>query len=257
MKRWVKEIKRQQKMYKWDRAKYKRDTEPTLLSKTPSRYFSTLRLISQFITSNHLMILDVGCSDGYYLDYVQRYSKQVKPYGVDIFFDSLLCAKALGINTVCAAGEFLPFKDETFDAIFCFEVIEHSAKPSLLLKSIKRVLKPRGIILLSTPLQSHLGRVEQRIVDKLRSCTNKASERKFHFKEYSKKEMMRIFNEVGLDVIHSELSFNKGIRLISLYMPFGRQILSLLTKLLLNQYWHLQQFYVLRKIMRSGKKCVL
>ena len=249
MKSWVKEIKRQQKMHKWARAKYKIDTKQTLLSDMPSRYFSTLRLISQFITSNHLMILDVGCSDGYYLDYVRQYSKQIKAYGVDIFFDSLLRAKALGINTICAAGEFLPFKDETFDAIFCFEVIEHSARSSLLLKNIKRILKPRGIILLSTPLQSQPGKVGQRILDKLRSYENPIWGWKLvHFKEYSKKEMISIFNEVGLDVVHSELSFNRGIRLISVYMPLGRQILTLLTKLLLNQYWHLQQFYVLRKL---------
>lgn len=41
--------------------------------------------------------------------------------------------------------EKIPFDDNTFDWVFCVNVIDHTPDPSTLLKEIKRVLKPEGI----------------------------------------------------------------------------------------------------------------
>lgn len=42
------------------------------------------------------------------------------------------------------------FEDNSFDAITLFEVIEHLTDPLSLLKEMKRILKPNGVILIST-----------------------------------------------------------------------------------------------------------
>ena len=45
----------------------------------------------------------------------------------------------------------LPFKNSVFDAVGCFEVLEHVWEPKRLLEEIHRVLKTKGRLYLSTP----------------------------------------------------------------------------------------------------------
>lgn len=45
----------------------------------------------------------------------------------------------------------LPFAAATFEAVICFELLEHMVKQDLLLAEIRRVLKSDGLLLLSTP----------------------------------------------------------------------------------------------------------
>ena len=54
-----------------------------------------------------------------------------------------------------------PFKDNSFDFIFCCSLIEHVANPEKMLSEIKRVLKPSGYLYLSfppfyTPMGGHI-----------------------------------------------------------------------------------------------------
>lgn len=45
----------------------------------------------------------------------------------------------------------LPFKDGIFDSVLCNEVLEHVPEPGTLLMEVARVLRPGGVLLLSTP----------------------------------------------------------------------------------------------------------
>jgi SAM-dependent methyltransferase len=58
-----------------------------------------------------------------------------------------------GVNSVTYAqadGTSLPFKDGTFDLVLSHSVIEHVADPLAYLTEAKRVLAPRGVMLLNT-----------------------------------------------------------------------------------------------------------
>jgi len=45
----------------------------------------------------------------------------------------------------------LPFRDNAFDIALCTEVLEHTHSPALVLREVRRVLKPGGKLLLTTP----------------------------------------------------------------------------------------------------------
>lgn len=45
----------------------------------------------------------------------------------------------------------LPLPDDEFDAVLCFETIEHMPEPEKFIGELARVLKPRGELLLTTP----------------------------------------------------------------------------------------------------------
>ena len=45
----------------------------------------------------------------------------------------------------------LPFGDDEFDLVTCFEAIEHVTEPEVVLDELARVLRPDGLLLVSTP----------------------------------------------------------------------------------------------------------
>jgi ubiquinone/menaquinone biosynthesis C-methylase UbiE len=48
--------------------------------------------------------------------------------------------------------EYIPVADETFDYVLCSEVVEHmEVDPMFMLSEVNRVLKPNGMLILSTP----------------------------------------------------------------------------------------------------------
>jgi len=54
-------------------------------------------------------------------------------------------------NFVCADAHHLPFKDGTFDSVGIYEVIEHVESPIQCLREIRRVLKEKATLNLTTP----------------------------------------------------------------------------------------------------------
>ena len=100
-------------------------------------------------------VLDVGCAEGGYTKYFSNNS-----IGMDLEFKSLRIAKREGLN-VCSVNinTSLPFRDESFDAIFCSHVLEHVYSPYYLLKEFNRVLKEDGIIVIVVPTEVSLVRL--------------------------------------------------------------------------------------------------
>lgn len=45
----------------------------------------------------------------------------------------------------------LPFEDHSFDAILCFETVEHFSEPERLIAELGRVIRPGGSMILTTP----------------------------------------------------------------------------------------------------------
>ena len=55
---------------------------------------------------------------------------------------------------VVARGEQLPLATYGFDVVFCTQVLQYVPQPQLVITEIYRVLKPKGILLLSVPAGS-------------------------------------------------------------------------------------------------------
>jgi SAM-dependent methyltransferase len=52
---------------------------------------------------------------------------------------------------ILAVNQALPFQDNTFDAVFSLDVLEHVSDPFLCAREIVRVLKPGGVLYLDMP----------------------------------------------------------------------------------------------------------
>ena len=95
-------------------------------------------------------ILEVGCGDGSFFHYIKDKFRRL--YGTEIAKEAAGTAKKQGITlSLTDLNLSLPYKDNTFDAVSCTEVIEHLLDPYLLLSEIYRVLQPNGQLVLTTP----------------------------------------------------------------------------------------------------------
>lgn len=105
-------------------------------------------------------VLDFGCGPGSFLAVLGETVPGIQALGVDIaspqieFAGRNIAAKFPGnIKFQLLDGEKLPYSDASFDAVTCIEVIEH-IHPFLaakILAEARRVLKPDGIFILTTP----------------------------------------------------------------------------------------------------------
>lgn len=113
-------------------------------------------IITQLQTKPGDKIVDLGCGNGYYLYLLDNLPvRKLSVVGIDSDANALQAVNEYvrnrNISFKKANLEQIPFRDESFDRAIISEVIEHVENPSKVLAEIHRVLKPGGILLLTTP----------------------------------------------------------------------------------------------------------
>ena len=96
-------------------------------------------------------LLDIGCNYGFFLRVCEPY---FETYGVDISQYAIFQAKNHAPKSkilYCDVQKGMPFKNETFDVVTMFDLLEHLANYPYVLKEIYRILSPDGVFLLTTP----------------------------------------------------------------------------------------------------------
>jgi SAM-dependent methyltransferase len=99
-------------------------------------------------------VLDAGCGLGYGLEIIAAAgAKSVT--GVDLDPEAVAEAeKRFGKHAAAVEqGDLreLPFEDASFDLAICFEAIEHVEGPEKALAELRRVLRPDGVLIVSSP----------------------------------------------------------------------------------------------------------
>jgi SAM-dependent methyltransferase len=86
-------------------------------------------------------VLDVGCGEGYVLEYLRERQPQVRFCGVDLDSEALKLAKARNTDVPFYRGDALnlPFADSSFNLVMCLEVLEHLESPWLAVEELARV----------------------------------------------------------------------------------------------------------------------
>ena len=125
-----------------------------ILADTAGRreYFCLTSIL--FLFSDRIKYFIEKYQSGYTLDIGAGHA----PYKIlcnDETYISMDISKSNSINIIGDA-HILPIKDETFDTVLCFLVLEHTKRPLKVLKEIDRILKHSGVVILAVPHITYL-----------------------------------------------------------------------------------------------------
>ncbi|ADC66505.1 Methyltransferase type 11 [Ferroglobus placidus DSM 10642] len=193
--------------------------------------FRVLSWILRHPFSNHktIAILDVGCNDGRFTDYYYKTAlrEMKKPFvvGLDIALKTPSVVVSQNIHFLKADARNLSLKDESFDLIISTEVIEHFIEGEQFIRECYRVLKPGGILLLTTPNRSRFTALPRSLISKIKGKRYVPGPTDEHLREYTSNELINILKNVGFNVILLDyIAFNP-------YLPLPDQFYFFLDKL--------------------------
>lgn len=144
-------------------------------------------------------ILDVGCGRGEFCEFFVQ--EGFKAEGTDISQAAVSYAQKhypmAGFHC-CAVEALLPARAGQFDAVFSSEVIEHLFDVPTYLLSINHLLKPGGLVILTTP---HHGLIKNMVID-LTNYANHYDPLGQHIRFFDKKGMHRCLTTFGFEAVH-------------------------------------------------------
>jgi 2-polyprenyl-3-methyl-5-hydroxy-6-metoxy-1,4-benzoquinol methylase len=86
--------------------------------------------------------LDVGCRQGQQTRWLKERGYRVCSIDIECH-----CPGCMAVD----ANQPLPFEDQSFDLIWCSEVIEHLQEPAAVIGEFRRLLRPGGEMIITTP----------------------------------------------------------------------------------------------------------
>lgn len=99
------------------------------------------------------VVLDIASGSGYGTKMLAKNAKKV--YGVDISTEAVEYAKknynAKNIEYIVGDAASIPLSDGSIDVVVSFETIEHIPQYKKFLQELRRVMKPNGVLIVSTP----------------------------------------------------------------------------------------------------------
>jgi SAM-dependent methyltransferase len=120
----------------------------------PDRARRQARMLAEMLRgfAGPAVIIDLGCGDGSALAVAAEHNPAHRFAGIDWSADALRRAQALGLTVLRgSANPVLPVADGAADVVIMSELIEHLVDPDGAVAEVRRVLRPGGSLLLSTP----------------------------------------------------------------------------------------------------------
>ncbi len=142
-------------------------------------------------------VLDIACGSGYGSNILAEIGAKVWAGDMDAEAIMLAQDKYKKNNLIFEKLDAikLPFADNEFDVVVSFETIEHIENYMKFISELKRVLKPGGQLILSTP----------NVVATKRLKINNP----FHIKEFTRQELLSLFNDFNQLKIYGQRVVDK------------------------------------------------
>jgi len=152
-------------------------------------------------------VLDIGCGSGLLSFAFAMRTNHL--FGIDVSKNATLFCRNFGIRQKRSNCDFgligndgkLPLKDSCVDIVLFAEVIEHLTfdVSKEILKEIIRVLRPNGILYLTTPNYASIWPLVEKALDFSGKVPRLEDQQ--HIQKFTPKSLVRLFNITGFDII--------------------------------------------------------
>lgn len=216
--------------------KYYKDGDETQWMQTIEAWFQApsgayqkaLELLGEERSLSGKKVLEIGCGPGRFLSECVRRGAMAE--GVDLSPQSIkLAQKYFNLKILHGPFEYFyekkSFPASSYDFIFIFEVIEHVRKPLEFLRLIHGLLKPDGVVYLSTPNFSSFY-----TMGKSAAVVTRWQE---HLHFFDEKNLASLFQRAGMksNIMDVELmSFSERYKQILVARPGVKKIWDVLRK---------------------------
>lgn len=155
-------------------------------------------------------LLDVGCNGGFLVEAARQYGFDAA--GVDLDEISIDYARRTypGGMYFCGALADIPadLVGDGFDAVYSSEVIEHVPDVRGFVRDIARVMRPGGVLYLTTPDITHWRRPKD-VTQWNGFCPPS------HCIYFSPTNIVRLLDDAGFDLIRNKFNLKPGIKLLA------------------------------------------
>jgi 2-polyprenyl-3-methyl-5-hydroxy-6-metoxy-1,4-benzoquinol methylase len=155
------------------------------------------------------VVLDIGAGGGQLVRLIARRGRRV--IGIDIPLRNLkrirgsLSAPLQKFFIPLSADAYaLPLREASADLVFLSEIIEHLEEPAAVLREVRRVLKPDGAVVLSSPYR-------EKIVEHLCIHCNRPTPSHAHLHSVDEQFLERTLSGAGLQIVETKYFHNKAL----------------------------------------------
>ena len=184
-------------------------------------------------------LLDIGCGHGFFL----RIAKEAgwDAFGLDLCEPAVKYANSKGLNVTNSGLLEKTYKEEEFDAVTMFYVLEHLPDPLEYLREIYRILKKDGILFLRVPHTTPIVKLFKAI-----NIPNKLYDAPSHISDFSPSTIKVFLQKAGFTDIHTYIAG------VTYPAPFYKSIISVFFGSLAEfLYWASFKRYLLPGISKS------
>src|SRR3989344_5138588 len=167
-------------------------------------YHATIKQYADKIRNSK--VLDVGCCLGQYTTLFTGRKNRV--YALEIL-DVRDKRFSTGYKFIMYDGKIFPFKDNSFDVVMNFDVIEHVKNDKKFFKEMYRVLKPGGKTIVATPNINRIASLLLQLIGKKDVFPKVMQEegiggKSIHEREYTYSELKHLFQKAGFRNIKTQ-----------------------------------------------------
>jgi len=167
-------------------------------------------------------VLDVGCSDGTLGESIKRRWPQCQVVGMELMpamgevartrLDQVL------VGDIEAQSALTPLAGQRFDAIIFADVLEHLRDPWLMLKQVRPLLEPNGVVIASIPNIRHLDTIYHLVVRGEWPYRDRGIHDRTHLRFFTRKNIQTLFQGEGLRIQQWDVNY----RLLERPHPINR-----------------------------------